>query len=263
MKLADLHSLAVDYPKSGRPVPMSDIPRRPSQPLPDWHAPETVRDPDPDRYYPSQRAIGKLFREIDLPATATAVGVGRTQRRRFNRERNTSEEIDDLAESIADISFDPRSLPVYPLVKRRVEEFTSVDRMESEAVYISELFAGYRSQLQSICSTHTLSHTRAAMLTEEEAVVGTIVANTSQPRKRQDHTAKLREQTELLVRGVRESLSGDEDTASEDRLKRAFSAFKFAVTLRGDRSRFGASSFGWVALGAVFEFMREIEERDL
>lgn len=244
---------------------MNAIPKRPTERLPDWHAPETANTINPDRYYPSQRAIGKLFREIDLPATDTVVGMGRAQRRRFYQEQDVIEDMDDLAESLSELSFDTdlESDPVYYLVKRRVEEFASVDWLEPEISWmISELFMGYRSYLQTICSTHTLVNSRTAMLTEEEAIVGTIVANTSQPRKRQDHIAKLREQTDLLVRGVRENIYGNENNTREDRLRVAFFAFKFAFTLkfREKGSKFGARSFEWIALGAVFESIREIEE---
>jgi hypothetical protein len=36
------------------------------------------------------------------------------------------------------------------------------------------------------CVAHTLSHTRNALLSEGEAVIGTIIAKTSQVRKRAD-----------------------------------------------------------------------------
>jgi RNA-dependent RNA polymerase len=49
------------------------------------------------------------------------------------------------------------------------------------------------------------------MLTEEEAAVGTIVARTSQPRYRRDVISKLRDQTNLQVKGVRNELISEED----------------------------------------------------
>ena len=59
------------------------------------------------------------------------------------------------------------------------------------------------------------------MLTEEEAVVGTIVQQTPQPRKRKDHMTKLRDQTDLLVKGIRDKLEGDDGDSPEDVLRRA------------------------------------------
>jgi hypothetical protein len=95
------------------------------------------------------------------------------------------------------------------------------------------------------------------MLTEEEAMVGTIVAKCSQPRKRRDLMAKLREQTNLLVTGIREDLLGDEDLPLERGLMRGWVAWELSAI-----HAFGAKSFGWVALGGVFEAIKDIEERD-
>src|SRR5205807_6022022 len=62
--LAQLHSNAVDYPKSGRPVQLEHIPKvDPGKP--DFMAPETANI-NSDEYYKSQRALGHLFRAIDL-----------------------------------------------------------------------------------------------------------------------------------------------------------------------------------------------------
>lgn len=54
-----------------------------------------------------------------------------------------------------------------------------------------DLFTTYASQLRTVCISHTLSHERTAMLTEQEVVVGTIVAKASQPRKRKDLMSKV------------------------------------------------------------------------
>lgn len=58
LQLAQLHSDAVDYPKSGNPVDIEDIPRPHIRVKPDWHAPETITDLT-GKYYTSERAIGK------------------------------------------------------------------------------------------------------------------------------------------------------------------------------------------------------------
>ena len=99
----------------------------------------------------------------------------------------------------------------------------------------------------------------AVMLSEEEAVVGTIAQQTSQPRKRKDHITKLREQTDLLVKGIRAKLAGGEDDMAEDELRRAWHAWMLAYHKR-KAGIFGAHSFGWVALGSIFETLKEIEE---
>lgn len=65
LELARLYSDAADYPKSGRPVPLRDIPRNRLPGMkPDWNAPEVADGPG--LYYTSRRFIGRLYREVQL-----------------------------------------------------------------------------------------------------------------------------------------------------------------------------------------------------
>ncbi|EEB90110.1 hypothetical protein MPER_11728 [Moniliophthora perniciosa FA553] len=266
MKMAALHSLAVDYPKSGNPVPIQDIPKRSNEKLPDWYAPETMYTLDTSKYYPSQKAIGKLFRAIALDAPQNVVRSGRKQRRRARREA-VEEELDELADDFVDLAVEMHD-PLSTAVEARVTEFIDIDdSLDEEAKdHIRDLFQNYRSSLESICSANTLASGPTAMLTEEEAIIGTIVANTSQPRKRLDHIRKLREQTDTLVRAVRESLAGDDDISPGESLHRAFYAWQIAkhfCHIRNRSTSFGARSFWWVSLGAVFESIKEIEQEEI
>jgi len=145
-------------------------------------------------------------------------------------------------------------------VEDRVQFFIDTRPLDEDAInYASQLFNRYASELRTICTTHTLTYSRSSMLTEEEAVMGTIVAKCSQPRKRKDLMAKLREQTNLLVTAIREDLMGDEDLPLEDALTRAWVAWELSAV---EKDAFGAKSFGWVALGGIFEVIKDIEERD-
>lgn len=65
LKLAELCSIAVDYPKSGIPVDMIGTPRFLIPFKPDWKAGEVINARRTD-YYESSRAIGYLFRAIRL-----------------------------------------------------------------------------------------------------------------------------------------------------------------------------------------------------
>lgn len=58
LRLAQLHSDAVDYPKSGQPVPLEKIPRLKFAAKPDWNAPETLTS-ETAKFYKSQKAIGR------------------------------------------------------------------------------------------------------------------------------------------------------------------------------------------------------------
>lgn len=255
LKLANLHSNAVDYPKSGQPVSVKAIPKLRTPIKPDWSAPETV-NADSDNYYESHRAIGRLFRAIDLPIEARPD----TRQPRSQREAK-GRHADDLIEKFAHFDLDnARDDPVFDVVADRVEDFidTYGPWEKSDMDSIKQLFERYTSELHGICAANTLSHARTALLSEEEAIIGTIVQKSSQPRKRKDMMSSLRESTDVLVRAIREELSGDDDL-HEKSLERAWMAWQLSCTAG---KTFGAQSFGWLALGAIFEAIRDIEERD-
>lgn len=257
-ELSDLHSDAVDYPKSGRPVPLTKIPKLLMKPKPDWNAPETVAtNKGNNRYYRSERAIGKLYREIDLPAVHTIKGEQRRQRRRLNegQEYTINEVLHDFSQDVyADED------PVNISLLERVAGFIPIGKHDEGVVAeIWELYRNYVSQLQTICADHTLSHERGAMLTEEEAIVGTIVAKCSQPRWRKDLMSKMREQTTTLVDDMRLDLSGEEGTLPQKSIERGWIAFRLAI-LEGDV--FGAQSFAWIAMGEIFDAIKAIEESE-
>ncbi|KAI0651763.1 RdRP-domain-containing protein [Trametes meyenii] len=256
LKLAALHSDAVDYPKSGQPVPINEIPRYLFKEKPDWSAPETFVGGGGD-FYESDRAIGKLYRSIDLPALRS---VDRVARRKEYMQMRLG---DDREGALAYIKGQFRaSQPsrrgnaVFEAVRGRVAGFIRPNDFDDATVTsIWELYCTYASRLRAICADHTLS--RSAILTEEEAVVGTIVAKCSQPRKRRDLMGQLREQTALLVGDVRTELDGEDELPLEESLRRAWIAFRIAAI---EKQYFGARSFGWTALGAVFDAIKEIEE---
>ena len=168
-----------------------------------------------------------------------------------------------LEEILADFHMDDTDREedtVRMTVERQVQRFVDTHPLDEETInYASQLFNRYASELRTICATHTLTYSRSAMLTEEEAMIGTIVAKCSQSRKRKDLMAKLREQTNLLVSGIREDLMGDEDLPLEEGLIRAWVAWELSAV---ERNMFGAKSFGWVALGGIFEAIKDIQNRD-
>ena len=122
---------------------------------PDWNAPETSESLNQDRYYQSSRAIGRLFRAIDLPAVDS---IRRVQRDQLNRIRlgqsANPEEVTANFHAAEPVEEDELTLAVF----ERVSAFIAVGRHE-DAVIIElwELFQQYASQLQSVCADHTLS----------------------------------------------------------------------------------------------------------
>ncbi|KAJ6604339.1 RNA-directed RNA polymerase 2 [Mycena vulgaris] len=254
MKLAALHSDAVDYPKSGRPVALDTIPK-PKPLKPDWNAPEV--NVDMADYYPSERAIGKLFRAIDLPQIQSGA-LSSFERQMIKAGRMRAPRVDDLASTLD--GFDLNDDPIVLALEGHVAEFIQTDvRPPDMVAYIAQIFSRYSSELQAICVAHTLSQGKAALLSEEEAVVGTIVAKSTQPRKRLDLIAGLREKSDLLVRGVKEELSGDDDVSWDECLQRAWLSFELAIGER-ERKSFGAQSFIWIALGVIFDAIKELNE---
>ncbi|KAK0246074.1 RNA-directed RNA polymerase 2 [Armillaria nabsnona] len=256
IKLSALHSDAVDYPKSGQPVALNAIPKLKFRAKPDWNAPETVGSSS-SNYYQSTRAIGRLFRAIELPAIEVKPNRKRGTRGSGVPNINTEhQDLDQISDALSNLDFDDD--PVLAEIEDRVSQFIeTTGASQEELEYLVRIFRRYQAELQGICASYTLSH-RGGMLSEEEVVIGAITQKTSQPRKRKDLTAKLREQTDLLVRGVREELGGDEDVPLEEALQRGWLAWELSLT---EQKSFGAQSFGLVALGSIFESIREIEER--
>ncbi|KAF9650744.1 RdRP-domain-containing protein [Thelephora ganbajun] len=254
MTLAQLHSDAVDYPKSSTPVPLEKIPKLKFKARPDWNQPETMNDSKSADYYESQRAIGRLFRAIELPALEIAQRVGRAQRRKLHEDGEEGGD-DRLLAQFGRMSLrddDQVDVAVYS----RITEFVDGDVDPDHRARAFSLFDRYTAELKMVCAAHTISYRRDAMLTEEEAVVGTIVARTSQPRHRRDMISKLRDQTNLQVKGVRNELISEED-GFETKLRKAWALWR--VT-QEERELMGARTLGLIALGVIFDTIREFEE---
>jgi len=234
---------------------MSTVPKPRSDLKPDWNAPETVDLDDAPGFYPSQKAIGRLFRDIYLPEVQTRDHAGRRLRQHV---RNDEAET-DLDEIFAALCMeDQRDDPLESAVEDRVAEFIPLDDPDSALVRVAiESLGRYSAELQGICACNAIQRRKDAMLSEEEAVIGTIVAKCPQRRRRKEAISQLREQTHYLVKWVRDELSGDDDTSQYDWLKTAWAAWKVSRHLK---DRFGAHSYGWIALGEVFDAMKAIEQ---
>jgi hypothetical protein len=242
IKLCQIHSNAVDYPKSGTPVELNIVPKPRSELKPDWHAPETVDLDASLGFYQSQRAIGRLFRAIDLPEVQTHTRDARRRRQQV-RDEDSEADLDQVFAALC--MEDGQGDPLESAVERRVKNFISLEPDSNSVRLAIDSLRRYSVELQTICACNALQRHKSAMLSEEEAVVGTIVAKCSQKRKRKDAISQLREQTSYLVKYVRDELSGDYDSSQEDWLATAWAAWKVSRELK---DRFGAHSYGWIAL---------------
>ena len=208
-------------------------------------------------YYESRRILGRLFRRIDLPEVDPA-GEEHRQRQRQARTRNL--DVNSLADDLGHIALrDADEDPVRLAVREQVNVFIDVDEEPCQLVrtVIAQLFQYHAGELQGICATHVLSHRRTSTLTEEEVLVGTIIEKTNLPRRRREAMAQMREHTDYLVRHLRSQLLPAEGELLTVALRRCWAAWQLSMA---ERKLFGAKTFGWVALGSIFDTIRDIEE---
>ncbi|KAG9009177.1 hypothetical protein FRB93_005673 [Tulasnella sp. JGI-2019a] len=296
LKLAALASAAVDFAKSGTPVSKAEIP----PPLylkgmkPDWAIGEMGAARSGQLTYASQTAIGKLFRRIDLnDADRLADRQARREHkppkaRPRNNKRVTAarHDMDGLVREMERLNLagirrvaseDPISFAVRDLLRRYIDVDSSIQPETTDLA--TEQFRAYVNELKYICATSTLS---TQPLTEEEVLVGTIATKTSQPKKRQNLMSQLRLQADELVKRIRAELAGEgtmphdfdddvsvsaattteaapEEIDLEEWLLRSWVAWHIS-TRQGEN--FGAKSFGIIALGSIFECVRELDERE-
>src|ERR1700683_5557895 len=101
MQLAEAASHAVDFPKTGTPADFTNLPHPPSQERPDFLAPETVSSAHNNLYYPSEKILGVLFRNVP-PAE-------RPELRRV--ASNTPSDGNSVLNALREIDLSERGLP--------------------------------------------------------------------------------------------------------------------------------------------------------
>lgn len=225
---------------------MSDRPEEP-----DWNAPETAFDTT--RYYMSETALGRLFRQINLPAVATARTTQDEQRRRFDHRvdlDNVRKAFHQREDNNTNLLYTAIRTTVAPVIPIHGHDDALITEMWT-------LYARYTSELRTVCMDYALSRARGAMLSEEEVVIGTIVAKTPQPRWRTDQMTRMRARSTALVDSVHADLQGEDGMLPARSLERAWVAYRLANI---EDDTFGARSFAWIALGDIFEALRAIKD---
>ncbi|KAF7980169.1 hypothetical protein HWV62_39639 [Athelia sp. TMB] len=239
LKLAELCSQAVDYPKNGIPVDIERSPRFLIRYKPDWHAAE-VAAPRRTDYYDSERALGHLYRAIQLEGPEMASQV-------------------TPAPPKAPLT-DAITLTLKPLVLQKLH-----DQLETQNHLsgIKRLFQAYVDELSYICLTHSLTTTNEVRLTEEEVVVGTILAKCSQRRWRKDKMHRMRTHSLVLVQDTQRQLIKHLDTATRAEIcvgiTKAWATWEFSLQ---HAVMFGANSFGLIALVTVFDCLDKLNDLD-
>jgi RNA-dependent RNA polymerase len=121
---------------------------------PDWHAAEVLAPREVD-YYESHRALGQLYRAVTLKPLPGIV--------------SGEEPVDPRDDNIT-LALRPKVLGVIP-------DLCEVEHSEENRIY--RIFEDYQDELAYICSTHVVTNSPGARLSQEEIVIGTIVAKVS------------------------------------------------------------------------------------
>ena len=257
MKLAELCSKAVDYAKNGKRVDLrGNLPNTLIKFKPDWHKAEVTGARDLD-YYVSDRALGELFRRIDLyDPNEPLRGFPATP----------PDDITPLDDAI--------SRALKPLVRYALAGLNGATGSAlpgAENPHARGLHARYTREMRCICATHTLVEAADVRLTEEEVVLGTILANCTQPRWRSDRAYRLQLQSKTLVRDIRADIvpgeGGGQPAAAaaaaelevrlREGLRSAWATWEWA---QHHRKREYIESFSLIALGVVLDCLKRLGE---
>ncbi|KAG8900742.1 hypothetical protein FRC00_011554 [Tulasnella sp. 408] len=270
--LAELASRAVDFAKSGVPVGEEELPKAPEA-KPDWAVGEIASAQSLNsNTYESQTAIGKLFRHIDLNRVHQDVVRQANREHRDDDDEGLETSLEEL-ETILNRLSSPKSRntghhhPISNAVRASLDPnyIDTASRPDPIAIALMRrIYPSYTAELRSICSNHSITK---QPLTEEEVFVGTIASRTSQPRQRKAMMQRMREQANELVKRIQVELKnmdegGELEADEEDfttlrrRLQVAWLAWRLSAE---QRKTFGAKSFGFIALTAIFDAMRAID----
>lgn len=144
--------------------------------------------------------------------------------------------------------------------------FRSVSGRDKYSEQLTGIFIRYVHELHFICATHTLSHRPEVHLTEEEVVAGTILAQCSQKSWRKSRTHNMHVHTSALVHDIQREIlqitTSNLQKASCEELMNALQRAHFAWELGArEGENFGGNSFGFIALGIIFDCIDALDQR--
>lgn len=232
LRISEMCSQAVDYPKNGIPVDTTNLPKTLMRCNPDWQAAEVLKPRDTD-FYHSDRALGHLYRAITLAELP----------------EETKPDIPPLQDAVS------------VALQNELHDVLSIQLEDEVPSAMLTLFNKHVGELRCVAATHTISNTPGATLIEEELVVGTILAKCSQNRWRSSRIQRMLYHTVAHVHTVKgEIFPSRSDLERQDYvegIQRAWSAW----TLSQERgAEFGAASFGLIALGVIFDLMERMDK---
>jgi hypothetical protein len=203
---------------------------------PDWHRPEVPKPHQVD-YYESGRVLGHLFRDIDL---------------------HSSNEISDWIPITSPVEVAPLedgiSCTLAPLVQNALKAIPGVPQIGN--LRTASIFTRYASEMRFICTTHSAAVSPDVHLTEEEVVLGTILAKCAQPGWRAERAGRMRTQAETLVRNFRAQIVPVNPPLAEEELRRGLrDAWAVWGWAQQHREEPFIQSFSLIALGLVLELL--------
>jgi len=241
MKVAKLYSQAVDYAKKGVPVDINnDFPRPLIKFKPDWNKAEVTGARELD-YYESDRTLGYLFRNIHLD--------------------NLGEPSEGFPDTIPEQTpplGDVISQAIVPLIQHTLDIAAGTPEVENEEA--KGLYDCFLREMRYVCMTHTLLDLPDVQLTEEEVVLGVILAKSTQPRLRKDRAYRMRLHAETLVRDIRARIvPAEEGQLTEkdfrDGLQKAWATWDWAQHHRDEEY---IESFSLIVLGVVLDCLKQL-----
>jgi RNA-dependent RNA polymerase len=254
MRLAELCSKAVDFAKNGVPVDIHDrFPKLLIKFKPDWDKKE-VTGADDLKYYESDRALGDMFRSIHLRKLDEPIDGFPTTDPGLHRPSRGP----DL----------PRPCPTRPEHAQCQYQYdydtTTTTTPGPPAAKIpqpEELHAHYVREMRYICVTHTLVDAPDVRLKEEEVVLGTILATTTQPRWRADRAQRMRVHSGALVRDIRAQIvyKANEDEPTDEELRAGLLvAWEMWRWAQHHRDKEFIEGFSLIVLGVVLDCLKRL-----
>ncbi|KAI5300085.1 hypothetical protein KEM56_002741 [Ascosphaera pollenicola] len=229
LSLAELHSAAVDFSKSGTPADLSKMPRvkpyRPDFMAPgprvriaddiglvqendiaskiDFDDPADDDEPRPMQYYKSHKILGVLYRAID--------------ENKFFKEIKDAIEPSSTNVNVLD--------QVWKYVQSQVAGF-QWEHLTEKAEGIKELYEG---QMHTLMSNFSETSWTGACITEYEVILGTILGQgQKQSRLNKEQSKSLRDEYEELVDLVVSTIHDSEEARSEG-LELSVACFHIAI----------------------------------
>jgi len=244
IKLSELASVAVDFPKTGVAVDMNDAPRVLTRPKPDFMSRQPISKdldnederPDTALYYPSRKVLGVMYRRVDIPRLLKDWNV--------NSGWNSDGPWQIWGEIEANLK---RVKPPYK---------------DTWSEYIGEakdLFEMYMEELDTIRWNYHPLPWKGRRLTEHEVFLQCIMMDTSKKsvrgRGRSDYLHGLRQEYSYLLDLVRSEILKSEN----GRFRRAAACFYVGLDLSRKRPGRDGESFSWIVVPDLYDAWRKVK----